>query len=490
MTQSSISNTLILAIAGTIAFNLSPIVLGYGWAMNICFMLYAAVMLVLSLKDRRVLGYATVLLACNPANAQANLSFSFLLAILTILREASAVGRVVQALTHRPWWCLFLAAFLLVGLSVPFWPPASREIVTEAKQVLSRLGYLVVFPLAVSLTIRSRVDGVRAVSLLCLMSAALLGGFYFWGQAGFNVSVAAEGFDAVGVEQSIRNISLNFNRTQVCIVLAALSVCALSLGVGLGFSSRALPYHLTSGLCVYLIMLLASTGSVFALLCGMVAVWLGYIGVRPSAPRIILGLILLSFVGSGLYWAVFHTENALLLRIGYKTTQIQTEGIDREAYWKEGIAEILKAPFGEGWTDRTGHSDWLLFLLSYGWAAGLAYIAAAGSVFVSLWRALRRQTHVADRDSVAIVTVGLAVLLVYVVNSVLDMLAANIGYFQTVWAMILVPAAVIANSKGAIQMVRVTVRPRQCVQRYRLSTITNAVCNRASEFIPSLRASD
>src|SRR5664279_4727340 len=123
---SKITTPLFLAIAGTIGFDLLPIVFGYGMAMNICFMPYAGLMFFLSYSDRRVLGYATVLSACNPANYLANLSFSFLLAILAIIKEFPAVGQVIQQLGKRRWWWLFLAAFLLIVLSIPFWPSGLR----------------------------------------------------------------------------------------------------------------------------------------------------------------------------------------------------------------------------------------------------------------------------------------------------------------------------------------------------------------------------
>lgn len=444
MTQSKITDPLFVGIAGTIGFNLSPIMFGYDMPMNFCFIVYAGCMLLLSLKDRRVLGYATVLSACNPANSLANLSFSFLLAILTIFKESPAVGRVVWELGKRRWWRLFLAAFFLIVLSALFWSFDLRAMISEVKQALSRLGYLAAFPLAVGLTIRTPRDGVRAVSLLCLMSVALFVAFYFMGQAGMDVISAIVGGETIGVQQYIGNISLNFVRTQVCIPLAALAAVALALGAGIGVNRRALPFYLASGICFFMITLLASTGSAFAMVCGMGVVVLGYFGARLSTGRILLGVILFSIVGSALYWATFQTENMLSRRTELKRMEMDRTGIDRQVYWEEGMAEISKTPFGEGWTTRTGHSDWLLFLLSYGWTTGLLYIAAVGSLFLSMWRTLRRPRAAADRHPSTLHLVGLAALSVYIVNAILDMLSANIGYYELVWALILTPAAVMA----------------------------------------------
>lgn len=442
MTPSKIISPLFLGIAGTIGFNLSPIMFGYDMPMNVCFMVYAGILFVLSFRDRRVLGYATVLSACNLANSQANLSFSFLLALLTIFKESPFRGWVIQELRKDRWWRLFMSAFLLIVLSIPFWPSDLRNMMTEVKEALSRLGYLAVFPLAVGFTIRTPRDGVRAVSLLCLMSVAILVVFYFKGQAGSDVISAVVGGETIGVRQYIGNISLNFVRTQVCILLAVLAMVALALGVGVNL--RALPFYLVSGICFFMITLLASTGSAFAMVCGMGVVAWGYFGARLSPGRILMGVILFSIMGLALYWATFQIDSMLSNRILLKTVELETTGIDRQVYWEEGIAEISKTPFGEGWSYRTGHSDWLLFLLSYGWSTGLLYIAAAASLFLSMWRALNRSRGTADRDLGTLLLVGLAALSVYSVNSILDMPAADIGYYEIIWALILTPAAVMA----------------------------------------------
>jgi hypothetical protein len=413
-------------------------------ALNVCFILYAGIMFVLSYSDPRVLGYATVLSACNPANAQANLSFSFLLAVLTIFKGAPAMGRVTVVLGKRRWWWLFLAAFLLIGLSVPFWPADPRAMITEVKEALGRLGYLAVFPLAVGLTIRTPRDGVRAVSLLCLVSIAFLAAFYYWGQAGREVISAVPGGGSIGVQQYIGSISLDFVRTQVCIVLAALATVALALGVGVGVNRRALPFFLGSGICAFMMIQLASVGSALAMVCGMAVLALWYVGVRRSPGGILLGVLLLAAVGSALYWVVIRSENALAYRVVEKALQFETGGIDRQVFWQEGIAEIAKTPFGQGWSTETGHSDWLVFLLSYGWLTGLLYLAAAGTLFVSMWRAMRRFRGAVDRQLIILLPAGLAALSVYSANSIPDMLSANIGYYETVWALILTPAAVMA----------------------------------------------
>jgi hypothetical protein len=439
MTQSKITLPLFLGIVGTIGFDLSPILYGSTMTMNICFALYAAIMFAFSLVDRRVLGYATVLSACNPANATANLSFSFLLAILTIFKEALAAGGVIRGLSRRHWGWLFLASFLLIGLSVPFWPGDLRTAITEVKRALGRLGYLAVLPIAIGTTIRDPRDGARAMRLLCFTSIALFVLFYSRGQVG----------GECGTERFIGQISMNFSHTQAAIPVAALTVGTLALAIGTGFNLRALPLLLASCVCVLMLMMLGSVGSAGAMVCGLGVLALGYYSIKLSLHRILLGTTLFLIVGGSLYWAVFHTENWLSHRIDIKRGDIESHGIDRMVYWQEGIVEICKTPFGEGWSSRTGHSDWLLFLLSYGWPTGLLYIAATGVLFVSMWRQLRFHSITTDRPSNSLLLVGMGTLTVYVANSVFDMLSANITYYETVWALILTSATVVALADAA-----------------------------------------
>jgi hypothetical protein len=440
MTSSKLTAPLCVGIAGMVGFNLLPIVFGYGMTMNVLFMLYAGIMIVLSHFDRRVLGYATVLSACNPANYLANLSFSFLLATVTILKEFRSVRRVIPELGNHRWWWLFLASFLLIAPSVLFWNEDLRGLITEGKQALNRLGYLVVFPLAVGLTIRTTRDGVRAVSLLCLMSVVFLAVFYFRGQADQNYFYRhLPGGEEVSAFYCIGNICLNFLRTQVSILIAALAAVSFALWIAIGFDFRVLPFCLASGICVFMITLLASIGSAFSMVCGFGVVVLCYFGNRPRAGMI-LGAFLVVAMGFAIHWVVFRDESVLARRIQLKTTQIETAGIDRQSRWEQGVAEIVKLPFGQGWS-TVGHSDWLLFF-TYGWLPGFFYILAAGWLFMWMWLGLLRHMDSTDRQLRTLRLVGLAALSVYSVNAVLDMLSANYGYFQTVWALILTPAAV------------------------------------------------
>jgi hypothetical protein len=312
---------------------------------------------------------------------------------------------------------------------------------------LSRLGYLAAFPVAVGLTIRTRQEGVRVVSLLCLLSVALLAVFYFRGEAGMDVIAAVEGGESIGVEQQIGNIYLNFVRTQVCIPIAALAVSCLALGTCLGFRFRTLPYCLALISCVFMIVQLASIGSALAMVCGFGVIFFIYFRGRMSPSRIMLGVVAFLVVGLALYWGVFHTGSILAARIDVKNDEISATGIDRMPFWIAGITKISETPLGTGWSSVSGHSDWLLFGVAYGLPTGLLYLIAAVSIFLSL---LRSRRTAADIQSLTLCLVGLAALSVYTVNSCLDMLSANVGYYQIVWALILTPSAVLAVTGVAL----------------------------------------
>jgi hypothetical protein len=448
--QSKLTTPVLLGIVATIGFNLLPIIFGIGMAMNVCFVAYAALMLLLSYGDRRVLGYAAVLTACNLANGETLLSFSFLMAVLAIVKEFLGLGQAIRKLKAHRWWYLYLVAFLLIGLSAIVWITDLRMAATEGKRALSYLGYLVVLPLAVGLTIRTLQDGIRVVSLLSLMSVALLGWFYFLGKSGIEINPSLNVTDeTLVVYRQIGQAFLNFNRTQVCIVLAALAVGSLPLTVDISLNFRAAPFYFASGVCFFMIVQLASIASAFAMVCGMAVVFWGSITTSRSLRRILFALLIFSLVGGVIYLAAFQIETALSTRVYEKAA---TGGIDRREFWEAGIKYILDAPFGGGWIltmqENSGHSDFLIFLSSYGWLTGLLYIAATGRLFLSLLRVLIRQRDTIPQSRILLL-VGMASITVYTVNSILDMLSANIGYFQTVWALILTSATTVAVTGAA-----------------------------------------
>ena len=446
--QQKLSLPLILGILATVAFNLAPIWLGYGMRMNACFVPYALLICILSLGERRVLGYATLLTACNPANAYAYVSFSLLMAVVTLFAAWDGAWTAARELRKHPWWCLSVAALLGVVITIPFWQPNLRLMVWEAKVVCSRLGYLVLVPLAIRATVRSSQDGVRALSFGCLMAVTVLAMFYLGGTQGVPEGLDA-GMDSSGLQvmYTIGQAMVSAIRTQFCIVVAALAVASLSLAVTQGMAALAIPLYAASGLCVFMIMRAASTGSAFAMVCGMGVLAVAYLSVRPSLGRVLFGFVVFAAAGYALMWAVFSTDNLLAERIVLK---VRTARIDRWQAWVESIDRILVRPIGSGWTTtyegrENCHNDFFIYFLSYGWITGACYAGAVATLFVSLVRQLTSQTA-RDAARRTLLLTGLSALTVYVANSMLDMLSANTLGFDILWAVVFTAAATVYGS--------------------------------------------
>jgi hypothetical protein len=304
------------------------------------------------------------------------------------------------------------------------------------------------FTLAVGSTLRTPRDGVRAIFLLSLTTAGLLVVFHHFGTMGTNLTLNTNSQD---VFKTIGGISMNFQRTQVCIILAMLAVISLALGVSSGLRLRATPAYAIMCACIYLILVMASTGSALAMVCGFAAVMFGYYGNRLSLGKILLGSVLFAFIGVGFYFAVIETDNMLSRRIEEKSKQLDKSGIDRMKFWVDGLEVTANNPLGMGFLNvKTGHSEWLHFSIGYGWVTSGCYISMNFMLLFSLLRSLFRKI-VKDPLATPLLLAGLGGLAVYIVNSVTDMLSANFCYYETGWALILTSALVIMVSETNAQ---------------------------------------
>jgi hypothetical protein len=131
-----------------------------------------------------------------------------------------------------------------------------------------------------------------------------------------------------------------------------------------------------------------------------------------------------------------------------KSKQLDRVGIDRMEFWIDGIQDISENPIGHGWGVKTGHSEWLMYFLAYGWVSGACYFGGTCMLFLSLLRSLLRKTS-NDPYMTPLLLVGLGSITVYGINSILDMLSANIGYYQIVWALILTSGTAAAIAEGS-----------------------------------------
>ena len=450
-TQSRLTFPVLAAIVLTIAFDLLVIAVGGGMVLNAIFAGYACIIILLGTLDRRAFGYATILSVCSPANSLANLSYPVLMSLITIVASQQSISGTVSRLARTGWWPMWAGVAVVASLMAPMWVGSLREILTEIKMMLSHTGMLALVSVAVFMTFHDVKDSLRACVLVCLLTAAIVAVFYFVGRAGVP-DAAAFGMRSRSREiyMSLGAAYINFNRTQVCILFAGVAVASLALAAGL---LRRLPVALmllgASGISVYLVMQLASTGSAFAMVMGMAVVALGYLMLKPSALRWLMGISLFAVVGWTLLWAVFQTENKLAHRIQEKVTYGH---IDRWEAWVFSVNVIADRPAGTGWTTeyavaQHAHNDFFVYFLSWGWTAGILYTGGVVWLALSLVRAIFRYSSAsANRDIHALLLAGTGVLAVYCVNSMLDMLSANLWFYQTVWMLVLVPAVALLQA--------------------------------------------
>jgi hypothetical protein len=448
---------LLFGIGATCAFDFIPIFLGFGWATDIFFaFLYLPLIILLARADKRVLGYSTVLAACGTTGAVAHVSYSLMLALVTAVVRSGDLRRLLSVFGRHTWWRLLLTMSVVVMLTVlgSGFNHSAPELVGQLKAGLSLWGYLVLLPLAVGLTIDDAGDGVRLVAMLSVVSVSALTSFYVFGDVGFGVSrstllVAPEfsiGSAAGEVTRHIGQIHLNFNRTQVGTVLASLGATLWVLV--LIVRSHRMPFLLGFVACVYLFSQTASIGSSAACIAGIVVASAAYMrtgrpGKKSTRLFAVAAVLTLSAV------LVFsQTENIFMNRTAAKVVEFDEVGIDRSDVWMDGLRAIAQAPFGEGFSWRTGHSDWVVFTLGYGWLAGMFLILGVARLLGFLWREVSSVGTNGLQDA-QLLLLGLAPLVSYALNAVLDMPSANFGYFQTIWCLILTPTAVAAVLIGS-----------------------------------------
>jgi hypothetical protein len=444
-TSSRLSVPVILGIIATIVFCLLPIQIGHEYLLYGAFIMYGGLVVLLAALDRRVLGYATVLSVCNPANPF-RIPYPLVLCALVCILYYSHVREVMGRLARTWWWPLFVVAYLGAFLTAPFWGPGLREFVVEARDASHRLGFLVLLPIVVGACFTSSRDALRAVLLLILLAVGIQSLFYFAGTKGFPDDIVS--FARLRVRETYHAVGhswLNYNRTLVCISVAALTAGCF----GVVMTSRNIVVRLIyAGLtipCGYMLMTLASTGSALALACGVVAICLAYGALYRSLKGMAILLVLGGAGLVSLYALLFLFDSELAQRLALKIRQSNEGYIDRWTRWVMSIESIAVTVLGRGFTTRIPHTendthnDFFVYFVSYGWVTGAAYATGVAIVlarFVKRIRAAKWTEPAVQR----LLIIGIGVCSVYIVNSILDMLSASVVYYQTVWAIILTAA--------------------------------------------------
>lgn len=454
--QSKMTVPLFLAICAAVAFVLAPIFVGEGMSLHLLFGGLVLALLALSAGDRRAWAYGTVVAVCNPVNSIATAPYSVLLLAVALVFASRSQSSGWVHIMRQWWWRLLALALGAAIITLPNWGSTEGGLMTSTKMTLCHLGYIVMLPLLLASTMERAHDGVRLIMVLLFAAIGIQALFYFAGEQGTPDSVTV----AIWHQDFFMRVGrafMNYNRTQVCIILAALVAGSFGLGLGL-LRLIQFPLYAAAAIGVFMVMQLASTGSAAAMAMGLAAGALGYLAARRSAKHWVLALGLSLIAGTVLTWAVFSTENLLAKRIEMK---MQAQQIDRIGHWTRSFDRIISSPIGRGWTLEVEsrvycHNDFFVYFLSYGWPAGILYFAGSMVLLATFARHML-QTDLSQRYRSTLLLAGGATLVVYIANSMTDMLSANVAYYETVWAVILIAATMECvgeeNASAASQMV-------------------------------------
>lgn len=437
--QSKMTIPLFLAICAAVAFDLAPIFVGDGMMLHLIFGGLVVVLVVLSAGDRRAWAYGTVLTVCNPVNSIATAPYSVLLLAVALVLGSRSQNSGWGHIMRQLWWRLLALTLVAAAITLPTWGATEGGVMTSTKMTLCHLGYIVMLPLLLASTMERVQDGVRLIMVLLFTAIGIQALFYFAGERGTPDSVTV----AIWHQDFFLRVGkafMNYNRTQVCIILAALVAGSFGLGLGL-LRLIQFPIYAAAAIGVFMVMQLASTGSAAAMAMGLTAGALGYLAARRSAKHWVLAIGLSLIAATALTWAVFSTDNLLAKRIEMK---MQAQQIDRIGHWTRSIDKIMSSPVGRGWTLEVEprvycHNDFFVYFLSYGWPAGILYFTASMVLLATFARHML-QTDLSQRYRSTLLLAGGATLVVYIANSITDMLSANVAYYETVWAVILVAA--------------------------------------------------
>lgn len=246
---------------------------------------------------------------------------------------------------------------------------------------------------------------------------------------------AAEGY----LEYQLGRVSINFLRTEVGFILAALACAAAAVAI----SPVKIIYRAIAGACfavnAYLLLFTASFGSILGCLAGLAAMsstLARKAGVARlvTAAAVVVSVLILAF-------AFFSTKMVHYLDARY-THHVTHENTDRIPLWTRAVEEFIRHPEGIGWTLDVGdvkktfmHNDYLVYFVSYSLTGGLAYLSlVAGFLFYFL--AYPPDMEGGGPSALAVHLAGLGAASVIALNSMTDHMTENRWYFTLIWSIV------------------------------------------------------
>jgi hypothetical protein len=273
-------------------------------------------------------------------------------------------------------------------------------------------------------------------STLILIAAKLFGIVTNSWEASLHVTAGGEGY----LQYQLGRVTVNFLRTEVGFILAALICAATAIMV----SPVKAGYRILAGTCsainIYLLLVTASFGSALACLCGLLAIFyaqLRVISVGKWMMMVGASVCLLIVTYS---FSPPSVKEYLERRVEFRTKQGDNQ--DRFMLWGLAIDYYLQHPGGVGLTLTVGdkektviHNDYLAYMVSYSVLGGLAYTALVAGLLIAF---VRRRTSMTEGDpaTLAVYLAGLGVIFVIAINSITDHMTVNRWYFNVIWSVV------------------------------------------------------
>ncbi len=268
---------------------------------------------------------------------------------------------------------------------------------------------------------------------LILLSAKLFGTVTNAWEASQHLGLA-EGY----IEYKLGKVNISFMRTDIGFILAAL-ICA---STAVTVSQVRNLYRLISGAClasnVYLLLVTASFGSIFATLCGLAAIFCLQVRTVSLAKVFASGAVICCMLGLTFVLLPPNVKAYLGKRYEHRVTNADT---DRVGLWARAVEQFLRHPEGVGFTLSVGdrvksftHNDYLAYAVSYGLTGGLAYISFVLGLLLSFFRVRSQTIH--DPSALAVYLAGLGVCIAVAVNSMTDHMTESRCYFNLIWSIV------------------------------------------------------
>lgn len=429
-----------IAFATGMAFNVASLFIGNPYVVAVLAAILSGVAVVLWHRRRFAWVALGSALAANPVNLNASIACNVLVACAFLIVRGRH-GR------RPPVWLFAATALALLSVlaSVPFWSGGHSPEVAFTQG--AAVGNYVVAPLLLIPIFYAGIgehadSGYLARGLLLWLVAPSVLMLALARTIGVPVADPANlQFDYVLVAvYRLANVDVTLTRTQVGIVLAAISCASFALFVAGAHAWLRWGAGACMATSLALLLLTGSVGSAIAMALG----WLAILLVVGRRVRIVEYLVIGLLAAALLAVASRFLPAGVLDYASARYSERFSEGSgigasDRAELWTRALGYALENPTGVGFSlfiEPLGiypHNDYLVYAIGFGWLCGVLYAFVVGRVW---WSLVRVSMSGLDAQRVAVAAAGLGVATVLIVNSFSDHLTANRWYFNVVWSMV------------------------------------------------------